>query len=148
PSKVVPAQAETQPNKSYDRVADKGATGAEVVSREEQPVDVNKVAPRQIAPWAPTKVTNSTPSAPTAGAPATGSEPKKVRTLTIRPDQPASAETTDNATQWPAPPPTRGVAPAQPAARTAPRQTPPASTLGTASASADSATEQPTRTAA
>jgi hypothetical protein len=154
PSKVVPAQAEAQPNKlSYDRAADKG-TGAEVVSREEQPVDVSKVAPRQIAPWAPTPVTNSTPSAPTAGAPAAGAEPKKVRTLTIRPDQPASAESTDTATPWPAPPPTRSVAPAtvpaQPTARAAPRPTPapPATTLGTASASADMTTEHPTRTAA
>jgi hypothetical protein len=108
PTKVVPATAssDNQLNKQiYDRIGDRG--GEKVVPREEQPVDV-RAAARPTAP-APIGYAGSTgsvlpPMAPPpqqqAAAPST--EPKKVKTVPIRPDQPAGA---------PAQPQTRSVAP-------------------------------------
>ncbi|MBS7546303.1 SPOR domain-containing protein [Ancylobacter oerskovii] len=88
PNKVVPAPTQTAETTSdgqkliYDRVGGTGSTGSEkVVSSEEQPVDVSQAAqpqPRVIAP-APSSRT------PVATAPS-GTEPKRVRTLTVRAD--------------------------------------------------------------
>ncbi len=81
PSKIVPASANKTPGKLItDRVADL-SKDEKLVSREEQPV-VMKSAP---APQAQG-------SAPPAAAPAAGtgvltSEPKKIHTIAIRPDQ-------------------------------------------------------------
>ena len=90
PSKVVSA-GETQPAKVIqDRV---GELGERVVSREEQPVEIRSprvVLPAPVAPQgmggvtAPPGPSSASPgsAAPTAG----GNEPKRVRTVTIRPD--------------------------------------------------------------
>jgi hypothetical protein len=90
PSKIVPAAANPQSNKQIsDRVGDK-PSGERLVSREEQPV---AVTPQPDAP------------PPAAAPPAVGSgvvggaEPKKVRTIAIRPDQ-----GTPEAAPQPAPP--------------------------------------------
>ena len=106
PSKVVPAAPAKDPNANkliYDRVGDRSSS-ERVVVREEQPIemkDAASAAPRVIFPnpqaspspaVAPPMfppVTGLVPAAPApASAPATTSEPKKIRTVTIRPDSP------------------------------------------------------------
>jgi hypothetical protein len=98
PNKVVPApQSGDGSGKAiYDRVGDKGQP-ERVVSREEQPVDIKSAPP-------PPRVVLSNPTAPASGNPLTPSaapaapaaagnastEPKKIRTVTIRPDQQAT----------------------------------------------------------
>lgn len=112
PNKVVPmAQGTDASGKMiYDRVGEKNQT-ERVVSREEQPVDLknatppprvvlssgmaNPVAPVPNTPVPPAATPFASPSspaaAPTASAPSgsASTEPKKIRTVTIRPDQPA-----------------------------------------------------------
>jgi hypothetical protein len=98
-TKVVPA-ADTQSSKTIqDRVGDSPAT-ERMVPREEQPVAL-KPAPTAAPPvmFAPTGPANTasigtspfppppgSAAAPVAAAPAASSEPKRVRTVTIRPD--------------------------------------------------------------
>ena len=87
PSKVVPpTQSSDNPGKLiYDRIGN--STGPErVVSREEQPVDVNANAPRAVFPsvgqgGAPTQQASSAPD--DGGA----DSPRKIRTVPIRGDQ-------------------------------------------------------------
>jgi hypothetical protein len=105
PNKVVPAGQSTDPNKAADRVASTGQS-EQVVSREEQPVELKeppKVAPRVIstipvaptAPATPAALPPPSAAAATPAPPATatpepasgGGAPKKIRTVTIRPDQ-------------------------------------------------------------
>src|SRR5262249_22016573 len=77
PDKIVPATAgkDTQPNKLItDRVNERGQS-EKLVSREEQPLD------------RPTAVALSQPQS-SLGSGVVGSEPKKVRTIAIHPDQP------------------------------------------------------------
>lgn len=103
PNKVVPAGASDASGKQiYDRVGDKATE--RMVSREEQPVDVNsKTAPRVVFP--PLTQNANPPSAASASIAArptgsgvgngtlSGEEPRKIRTLSIRPDQPDSMAT-------------------------------------------------------
>ena len=86
PIKIVPAS--TQPGKQItDRVNDKGI-GEKLVSREEQPVPVS-----------PQQDPNQSMPQPAMGSGIIGSEPKKVRTIAIRPDG------SSDAPQASAPPP-------------------------------------------
>jgi cell division septation protein DedD len=112
PSKVVPtAQAgDVGSTKTvFDRLGDRGQ-GERVVSREEQPIQMNEAmrgtappiitsgssganppagpATRSASPGIPPNASALTSPSP----PAIGNEPKKVRTVTIRPDQPAAAD--------------------------------------------------------
>ena len=110
PIKIVPAAAkDPQSSKQItDRVNDKGI-GEKLVSREEQPVEVTPAAPLAQAP-------NSSPA---AGNGVVGSEPKKVRTIAIHPDQSAAPDTSSaSASQPPArvtpTPPAKPAAAAQP----------------------------------
>lgn len=100
PNKVVPAGAGTEaPGKQiYDRVGDK--TAERMVSREEQPVDLKANAnagPRVVFP---PLTQNANPPMPSGASPAArptgagvgngtlgGDEPRRIRTLSIRPDQ-------------------------------------------------------------
>lgn len=145
PSKVVPAvqSNEQQSNKaSYDRVGDR-AQGEKVVVREEQPVELKDAgkppAPRLVLPGATGATPSppgaasppsllSTPSASTASSPpptpqtSALNEPKKVRTVTIRPDKsgafgsvpagqrPSPPANAASAFPDPPPPTSRGVA--------------------------------------
>ena len=115
PSKVAPSPASTEQSASwfsYDRFGDAGKD-EQVVRREEKPIDVSRAAapPRTVSPDAP--VANS-PSArpPNAGAtvaanpPSAIGEPRRVRTVPIRPDQ------TDAAPALP-PPPAQATPPRQ-----------------------------------
>jgi hypothetical protein len=137
PTKVVPsgAGAEGQQGKLiYDRVADK-PQGENIVPREEQPLDVKQAAklmpPRVVGPGGVTGSTDQSAAAatPTTGGlpsamslqvppripPAAGSpnEPKKVKTVTIRPDMTIAPEVVTGAQQ-----------PASPAAAAPPVATP------------------------
>jgi hypothetical protein len=119
PTKIVPAPADSG-TKVPDRMVTGDAT-EKLVPREETPVDVNSRAagPRVVFPPlnpnsnppAPSSVSTSTmPLAPNTGAgptPSNGtlpsSEPRKIRTLTVRGDQPDAAGAPTNAPP-PAPP--------------------------------------------
>jgi len=123
PNKVVPAPttADAKAKASYDRVASLGQD-EKVVPREEQPVEMKeppKPAPRiistiPVAGGSPTVSPLSVPppaapSAPLAAAPATpagSAEPKKIRTVVIRPDQAGGLGVAPAVL-----PPTRGIAP-------------------------------------
>lgn len=94
PNKVVPSQPVQEPTSDgqkliYDRVGGSPTTGNEqVVSSEEQPVDVSQAAqpqPRVIQ------------TAPPAATPANAAEPKRVRTLTVRADGTIVEDGTDSA---------------------------------------------------
>ncbi len=85
PSKVVPASANKAPNKLiYDRVADH-AQDEKLVSREEQPIEMKSPAMAMV----PTQEPAPPAAAPLAaiGSGVISSEPKKVRTIAIHPDQ-------------------------------------------------------------
>jgi hypothetical protein len=83
PSKIVPvSNTDSQSNKQItDRVNDRGM-GEKLVSREEQPVTVSPQA-QDSAPSS---------SQPVLGSGVIGSEPKRVRTIAIRPDQAGPAD--------------------------------------------------------
>ena len=128
---AVPAGDSQLAGKQYDRVGDRG--GERLVTREEQPVDP-KQATRGLQP-SPKAPTGSVlpPLAPSAPAPAAanGSEPKKVQTITIRPE--AMALAPQSAPPAPAPPPARATpapAPAPAAQTPAPAPTRSASVSG------------------
>jgi hypothetical protein len=104
PNKVVPAGAggDAPGKQIYDRVGDK--TAERVVSREEQPVDIRANAnagPRVVFP---PLTQNANPPTPSSASPSVrptgagvgngtlgGEEPRRIRTLSIRPDQPDAA---------------------------------------------------------
>lgn len=128
PNKVMPPGSGDGSSKQItDRVGDKPAE--RVVSREEQPVDVNaRTGPRVVFPPLtqnanpPSVASASTNVRPTGagvgnGTLTGGEEPRKIRTLSIRPDQP------DSAAAAPAAAPARGQPPAQRASTTAPAST-------------------------
>lgn len=139
PSKVVPPAPSKDPSGKVitDRI---GQSGERVVSREEQPVDVASNAaasgPRVVFPpltqntgTPPAKSTSNQPAAQANAAMSGGvmEEPKRIRTLSIKPDQAegASAPSTQVSAPAPAPavpvpPRTAPVAPAQPQAQRAP----------------------------
>jgi hypothetical protein len=95
PTKV-PGQSGEPTKLIYDRVGEV-SQGEKVVSREEQPIDIKdaqRSAPRVVFPGLPNaadRPDSATISSTLAAAPSVGpasSEPKKVKTVTIRPDQP------------------------------------------------------------
>src|SRR5215475_10072987 len=135
PSKVVPAanSKDAQSNKLItERVNERGQS-EKLVSREEQPIDKpTTVVMSQVAPQS------------SLGSGIVGNEPKKVRTIAIRPDQPADAQAAAPlATPPAARAPQAPVAPAKPAA--APTR---AVDNATADADSDSTPTPATRSAA
>jgi hypothetical protein len=115
PSKIVPVTVSKAPNKLItDRVADH-AQDEKLVSREEQPV----------APPPPPPLQQAQGSAPQAAPPAAlgsgviSSEPKKIRTIAIHPDQSGLGDNQPVVATAPAPPPP------PPATRMAPAPTAP-----------------------
>lgn len=131
PSKIVPATANKDPGKVTDRVGGNGQI-ERLLSREEQPVPV-VTTPNQSA--SPANALNSGVSGNGTAAPAMGSgvvgEPRKIRTIPIRPDQSADGASAAPAAPEPAPsaaqPPVRVVnaAPvAEPPARVVPQPEP------------------------
>ncbi len=91
PSKIVPVAASKTPSKLItDRVADH-EKNEKLVSREEQPVEMK---PAAAPPPVPQAQSSASPAAPQAalGNGVISSEPKKVHTIAIRPDQPTAAD--------------------------------------------------------
>ena len=98
PNKIIPP-SQSGDKQSYDRVGDKPAE--RVVSREEQPLDIDgaaKNSPRVVFPPLtpnpnpPTSASvTTTRQAGTGNGTINGEEPRKIKTLTIRPDQPDAA---------------------------------------------------------
>jgi sporulation related protein len=92
PAKIVPAvSGDAQPGKVIqDRVANAGRE--QIVSKQEEPVALRdlgtQTAPRVVlpAPVAPTSAASATPAGPQAATPPASTDPKKVRTVTVRPD--------------------------------------------------------------
>jgi len=156
PSKVVPAASTKEPGKATDRVGN--GQIERLLSREEQPVPVS-----------------TTPNQPSGGAapgipPAMGSgvvgEPRRIRTIPIRPDQPSEG-VVSNAAAEPSPsqPPARVVnaapvaepparpapaprAPAPQAAAPAPQAAPPPASNAPLSLNPNAAPARPARVAA
>lgn len=105
PSKVVSAGQGSEPQSNkliYDRVGDRSG-GERVVSREEQPVDMkdSKPPPRVVFPGMGAASSGSSQDAAPAPLPASSSslasaEPKKIRTIVIKPDQPVISDPTAN----------------------------------------------------
>jgi len=120
PSKIVPVTASKAPNKLItDRVADH-AQDEKLVSREEQPVEMKD----KPAAAPPPQAQGSAPAA--LGSGVLSSEPKKIRTIAIRPDQPGLGDNQPvgaTATAPAPPPPQTRMAPA-PTAPTAPTAPP------------------------
>ena len=85
PTKVVPANDPLSSKAIQDRIGDQGPN-ERVVSREEQPVELKNLTtltpsrPGMPSPVAPSQLQASAPTLPGVG------EPKRVRTVTIRPD--------------------------------------------------------------
>jgi hypothetical protein len=128
PSKVVPAEQKNA--RSQDRVGGGQGNNEQLVSREEQPVTLqspgNSAVPRVVFPSpvqpAPTTTGTTQPRA-TAPSASTSDEPKRIRTVTIRPeggDTSGQPPATEPSTRAAPPPPTTRTAPppAQPAPRT------------------------------
>jgi len=131
PTKVIPAPADSA-SKTPDRMPIGDGT-EKIVPREEKPVDINanNGAPRVVFPPLapngnppPASVATAAPP-PLAAAPAPiptngtlpSSEPRKIKTLSVRGDQ---------ADAGPAPPPAPAAAPAKPARSATPRSAAPA----------------------
>lgn len=126
PNKVVPAPTSDSSGKQIqDRVAAAGNAAEQIVSREEQPVDVKDIAkggPRVVFP--PLNQNANPPStasvAPngrmppnTANGTIAGNEPRKIKTFSVRSDQPDPAAKPTVASR--APTPTAAPSPAAPA---------------------------------
>jgi hypothetical protein len=93
---VPPTQTTDASGKIVDRIGGSAPAGAgpeRVLSREEQPIDLNgRNAPRVVFPGGPStnppaQVAAAAPTPPSANG-AFGDEPKRIRTQTIRSDQP------------------------------------------------------------
>ncbi len=109
PTKIVPAAAgDAQSGKIIqDRVANAGRE--QIVSKQEEPVALRDIgtqaAPRVVLPAPVAAVTAPSPQIPAGTGSAGPNEPKKVRTLTIRPDgSDASARLAPSAGQAPGQP--------------------------------------------
>ena len=104
PSKIVPVAASKTPSKLItDRVADH-AQDEKIVSREEHPVEIKNSPAAAPVPQAQS---SAPPAAPQAalGNGVISSEPKKVHTIAIRPDQPTAADNQPVTAAPPAPAP-------------------------------------------
>jgi SPOR domain len=117
PSKIVPASANKTPNKLItDRVTDH-TQNEKLVSRQEQPVELNDrpagaaMAPNNVQP-------NS--AQPMLGSGVITAEPKKIRTIAIHPDQAGMGQNQPMAATPPAPPPPARMANPAPVHQAAP----------------------------
>jgi hypothetical protein len=113
PAKIVPAapaQGTDASGKPFqERIGATGATPERVVSREEQPVSLQVAPPRAAVPVAPPQQQGAPAFVPPAPQTIAPGEPKRVKTMTIRPD---GSETTS---AFPATTPPSAAAPRAPA---------------------------------
>ena len=142
PAKIVPDKDSQSSKLINDRINDRGGD-QKLVSREEQPVDLNNGKPAGVLTQDQSVAAAGAVPAPGLGSGVIGSDPKKIHTITIRPDQPAGAGADPAAA-----PPQANVAaamPEQPAMQTAPEPAPPpvARTPAPAPAPRPAATHRP-----
>ena len=109
PSKIVPDKDQSA-KLINDRVNERSGD-QKLVSREEQPVDLNKGKPAGVLTQDQSVASAGAMRSPALGSGVIGSDPKKIRTITIRPDQPGAADAASAL-----PPPQANVADATPAA--------------------------------
>jgi hypothetical protein len=103
PSKIVPAAtSNTQASKTSDRVNDRGQ-GERLVSREEQPVAVTTTG--NVFPPQGQNSATLPGVGPQLGSGVVGSDPKRIRTISIKPDQPSDALPAPQAEPAPVAPP-------------------------------------------
>ena len=89
PSKIVPAASKDSPaSKISERINDR-AQGEKLVSREEQPVSVTTTG--NVFPPQGQNAATMPGIGPPLGSGVVGSDPKRIRTISIKPDQPAEA---------------------------------------------------------
>jgi hypothetical protein len=130
PTKIMPAPSDGS-GKVPDRMASSDGT-EKIVTREEVPVDVNaKAGPRVVFPplnqngnQPPMASVGAPPPAPAGSGTLPSSEPRKIKTFSVRGDQPDGAALP----VAPAPPPAAKPAPAARAAATTPAPRTPSST--------------------
>src|SRR5664279_3791441 len=106
PSKIVPASASKSPNKLItDRLTDR-AQDEKLLSREEQPVEMKDKSAGGVLPQSQDSAQPAA-SVPAAFGSAPANEPKKIRTIAIRPDQAGmgDGQPVAAAVTAPAPPP-------------------------------------------
>ena len=132
PSKIVPATTVKTPNKLiYDRVADRGQD-EKLVSREEPPVELkDQQAPPPLAPAQDNAQPVAASPAAALGTGVISNEPKKIRTIAIRPDQLGVGDNQPAATPLAAlpqapPPATQAATPPSPAPAQRAASNPPA----------------------
>ena len=114
PSKIVPDSAAKDSSKLItERVG--GGSGEKIVSREEKPVDIKDKIATPVFPPVTATAGQGGQALASAGNGVVGGEPRKVHTITIRPDQSMVADATASA------PMPRQAAPAAPAALPEPR---------------------------
>ena len=95
PSKIIPDSASKDSSKLItERV---GVSGEKIVSREEKPVDIKDKIATPVFPPVTATAGQGAQALASAGNGVVGGEPKKVHTLTIRPDQPMVADATSSA---------------------------------------------------
>ena len=127
PSKIVPAAESKDPKSGkliYDRVAERGQ-GEKIVSREEQPVDMNGRPAGAVTPQDQAGAPSGSIQ-PSLGSGVVATEPKKVHTIAIRPDgteMASAAPSAAVATPQP-PPPLAAPAPQRPQAAEQPAPPP------------------------
>lgn len=123
PVKTVPEKsAETQQNKAiYDRVEGGAPAKSKVVSREEEPVDLPRAPASEPRPDGSRIILpGGTASTETTPPSTNGSEPRRVKTMAIRPDQPIAPQAAAPQMATPQIPAPQPVAPAQVAQRSDP----------------------------
>ena len=133
PAKIVPEKDKSQSAKLINDRINAAGGAQKLVSREEQPVDLSKEKPPGVATQDQSLATAGSMQAPALGSGVIGSDPRKIHTITIRPDQPVPGATAMPADQASvadeAPPaaikPAQPLAPAQPVTHEArqPRRT-------------------------
>ncbi|HEY2758804.1 MAG TPA: SPOR domain-containing protein [Pseudolabrys sp.] len=96
PSKIVPVASNDGSNKLITDRVNASGQGEKMVSREEQPVDVKDKPPGAMLPQAQqADQANAAPPMPTSNG-IIATDPKKVRTIAIRPDQTVIADASPN----------------------------------------------------
>ncbi len=94
PVKIVPDKAKGESAKLInDRINDHSGD-QKLVSREEQPVDLDNNTQAAMVTKEQAVAGAGSTQAPALGSGVIGSDPKKIHTITIRPDQPAAADAT------------------------------------------------------
>ena len=119
PSKIVPEKTARDATKVItERV---NGAGEKIVSREETPIDIHDKIATPVFPPAASAGTQSASAMPPQGSGVIDTEPHKVHTIVIRPDQPMVADAGPTASVPPSPVAT----PAPQPARAAPQPAPP-----------------------